>query len=607
MKTIRFSLLSRERNGILLATLFLLSFLWVNISPSFAQESTSTNAVAIARHANASPRSEFFAVDSLAPDQRLLSEELLSKALQSEAFYTLVGQLKPVSEGFWSSYFDIEQPDLSEIERVRMALKSWHSPNLFFADVLVYDATLNGRRYASAYVVHLPSLKSLIDQHHDFFAKLGVSSSTPPAEVLLTIERCSRPDDRWRGFGLIFGYPQYAIDFFVSAGLHQRETGEFVERDFRQIPTPGSQSGRFVYAVPKLSPLQPVDIMYQRRSVALLEEYRKRQSDPANSKKNSLELLREWMDSGDGFCHPEHLVAKLPKRSDAELDANIAKWTATKKRPPKTLFSHLFVVLDQDDFAALRSSAWIRDRFAVSDQGVPKFEDIDDDCKMIYLRGQETFLTFLAPNNPSQYPIGRIGLNWSVEKVGEIDLVQQFLNDPIPQDLTKTLITFNTGTNDSEWYYSLQRSSFIDPSAEWQFSEYHANFIPTIFPDQQADNIRIARRDFLESRFNQDRLLKNVTSLTLHLPRTTANALRNDLEKVNWTFDQFDARTWILKGPDFQLMIKVQDENAKSRLSSIGFSTNADSSSMSPIRINDNIEITVDGKGAGWIDWKNNQ
>jgi hypothetical protein len=606
MKTVQLSLLPQMRNGILSTTLLLLSFLWWNLTLSFAQESTTTAAVANTRHPDASPLSDFFAVDSLAPDQRLFSEELLSKALQSEAFYTLVGQLKPVSEGFWSSYFDIERPDLSEIERVRLALKPWHSPNVFFADVIVYEAAQNGRRYASAYVVHLPSLKSLIDQNHDFFAKLGVKSSTPPSEILLTIERCSRPDDRWRGFGLIFGYPQYAIDFFVSAGLYQRETGEFVDRDFRQIPTPGSQSGRFVYAVPKLSPLRQVDIAFQRRSVALLEEYRRRQRDPANSKKNSMELLREWMDSGDGFCHPEHLISKIPKKSDAELDADFAKWTTPKKHPPRTLFSHLSVVLSQDAFATLRSSEWLTKRFAASDQGFPEFEEIDDDCEMIHLRGQDTYLTFLGPNNPNHHPIGKICLNWSVEKLGDLEVVQQLFNEPIPQDLTRTLKQFNDGTKESDWYYSLEHSSFIDPSVGWQFSEYHANFIPTLFPDRQADNIRIARRDFLDSRFNQERILKNITSLTVELPRATAIALRHDLEKVNWTFDQFDPRTWILKGPDFQLMIIVREKNATPRLSSIGFTTNADSSSMSPIKINNHIEIVLDGKGTGWIDWKTN-
>lgn len=50
-------------------------------------------------------RSEFFSLDLLDEPTRKLSEDLLFKALDSEAFYTLVGQLKPVSEGFWGGLF----------------------------------------------------------------------------------------------------------------------------------------------------------------------------------------------------------------------------------------------------------------------------------------------------------------------------------------------------------------------------------------------------------------------------------------------------------------------------------------------------------------------
>ncbi len=50
--------------------------------------------------AGAIDRGEFFSLDSLDESTKRFSEELLLKALDGEAFYTLVGQLKPVSEGF---------------------------------------------------------------------------------------------------------------------------------------------------------------------------------------------------------------------------------------------------------------------------------------------------------------------------------------------------------------------------------------------------------------------------------------------------------------------------------------------------------------------------
>jgi hypothetical protein len=278
------------------------------------------------------PRSTFLSTETLDEKSKKLSDELLFKALDSEAFYTLVGQLKPVSEGFWGGYFSVDPAELTEIEQVRAALRSWNVPAMFFADVLVYESLQYGQCYASAYVVHVPSLKNLIERESDFFARWGITVNTPPNEIMMTIERSRQPDDRWRGFGLVFGYPKHAIDFFVTAGMHQRTSGEFVERDFRQVATFAGRSGRFVYAVPKLSKPGPDDILLQRRAVVLLSEYKRLRPQYVAPTKNPSGLLRDWMDNGDGKCHPDHLLAKLPARTVAELDAEIESWGAAEVR-----------------------------------------------------------------------------------------------------------------------------------------------------------------------------------------------------------------------------------------------------------------------------------
>ena len=268
-------------------------------------------------------RSEFLSLDSLDEPTKQFSEELLLKALDGEAFYTLVGQLKPVSEGFWGGYFSVDALDLTEVERVRKAVRAWNEPDLFYADVLVYETIQNGQRYASAYVVHIPSLKKLIEDKKEFFGRWGITTDTPPAEVMMAIERSRQPDDRWQGFGLVFGYPEYAIDFFVAAGMHQRTTGEFIERDFRQIPTFSGKTGRFVYAVPKFGRLEQIDTELKRKAALLLIEYKRIRSQYIEPEKNPVGLLRDWMDDGNGSCHPKHLLSKLPVKTDAEIDAEI--------------------------------------------------------------------------------------------------------------------------------------------------------------------------------------------------------------------------------------------------------------------------------------------
>jgi hypothetical protein len=423
---------------------------------------------------------------------------------------------------------------------------------------------------------------------------------------MMAIERTRDPSDRWRGFGLIFGYPKYAIDFFVTAGMHQRSTGEFVERDFRQIATYAGRSGRFVYAVPKLSRPGPEDIALQRRAALFLAEYKRLRPQYTAPTKNPSSLLRDWMDDGHGKCHPDHLIAKLPAKTEAELDAEIASWSAAEVRPPEVKFNHLYIVLSQADFDAVRSSDFLLNQFAASDQGFPKYLPVENQCQSIYLRGQDTYIELFGPENKFREPVGKIGLGWSVEKVGELDVVQKLLTKDSADSLTRTL---NRWDFDREgpavnWYHSLFRNWPPTADAVWWFSETHVDFLPALFPNKMLDEGRIARRDFLSSRYDSTRILKNVTSLTVELPLETGRLLRSDLELVGWRTEEFDSRTWILRGPDFRLMLIVQPEGAKAKLSSIGFEANAGFEPQSQQSLGDRMEVSFDGKQSGSILFK---
>jgi hypothetical protein len=544
-------------------------------------------------------------METLDPPTRQLSEELLLKALDGEAFYTLVGQLKPVSEGFWGGYFSVDPADLTEIERVRSALQPWNVPGIFFADVLVYESMQFGQRYASAYVIHVPSLRKLIEQKSEFFARWGITVDTPPGEIMMTIERTRQPDDRWRGFGLVFGYPEYAIDFFVTAGMHQRSTGEFVERDFRQIATFSGRSGRFVYAVPKLSRPGPEDLALQRKAAVLLPEYKKLRPLYVLPTKKPSELLKHWMDDGHGNCNPDHLLAKLPTRTETELDAEIASWSTPETRPPEVKFNHLYLVLSQSDFDTIRNSDFLLSQFAASDQGIPQFRPVDDQAQSMYLRGRDTYLELLGPDNKFREPEGKIGVGWSVEKVGELDAVQKLLAE---NSLDRFIRVLNQWDFDREgapvpWYHSLFRKQTSAGDAAWWFSETHVDFLSSLYPSKSDDRNQIARRDFLAPRFDATRILKNITSYTIELPLDAARELRSDLEQVGWRSEEFDSRTWILRGPDFRLMIFVQPKGTKARLSSIGFDTNPDKNLPIQQTIGRNIDIRFDGNQSGWIDF----
>ena len=177
-------------------------------------------------------------------------ESLARALLEGEALYTVRGGLKPLSDGFWQARFPATADTSPEVDAARRALAELRLGPDLVAGVHVFAAPFDGKKTASAFVAHRPALKRLIERRADAFEPIGVTATDHPADVLAKIDRAPRAA-RWRAFGLAFGYPEHAVEFFVAAGEKQAETKQFVPRDFVQVPTFGSATGRFVYAVPK--------------------------------------------------------------------------------------------------------------------------------------------------------------------------------------------------------------------------------------------------------------------------------------------------------------------------------------------------------------------
>jgi hypothetical protein len=551
------------------------------------------------------PRATFLPIESLTAESKKLSEELLLAALDSEALYTIVGQIKPVSEGFWGTYFPMEFADLSEIEKVREAVKPWSKGGCFAADVLIYEKQQFGRRYASLYLAHAPTLQTVMSKQAKFFNRFGPACDLPVHQVMMTIERSTSPEERWRGFGFVFGYPEYAIDFFVGAGLHQRETGEFIERDFRHIPTFGSKQGRFVYAVPKTSPLRSEDTDLLKRAEPILTEYRRRRAQYiGDGKSGPVELLRDWFDDGSGNCHPNHVIAKLAVAKESQVAIKEGEQQATNVSKPQVVFNHLYMVLEEKAFHALRNSEFATRQFAASDQGFPKFKPIDNACQSIYLRGKDTYLEMLGPNNSFGAAVGSIGLAWCVETKGAIDTVESQLRKA-KVDVSRYLKRWDFDrTGPVDWYHVVHRNFTERQPFQWWFSEYHPDFTPALYPASELGTKGIQRSDFLSSRFDRLCHLENIKSITLELRPIDAQALEQDLLTVGFRGESGDGRTSFLIGSDCTLVVHSDPAIATSRVKTIGFSTNSGNPIDTAPPIGGGIAIHGDNNKRGRIEFE---
>lgn len=254
------------------------------------------------------PREQCFPFERLAPAVRADAEALLLKALDTEALYTIVGGLKPLSSGFASFDIDVRAPDWQAVDRARQALAQWRCGEALTAGVLAFARTYEGKRPLQAFVANAPRVAALVAERRAFFGALGVSPSSPPTEVVLAVEHADEAT-RFRGYGWLFGYPDAAVDFFVGAWLFQQYTGWLVPRDFRSVPTFARETNAFVWAVAKGQDDTEAARRIEAAAVPVVEAYRRRRARYlAPGGRGVLALVRDWFCDAKGACDPSRVT-----------------------------------------------------------------------------------------------------------------------------------------------------------------------------------------------------------------------------------------------------------------------------------------------------------
>lgn len=264
--------------------------------------------------AQQTPRAECFPVERLAEADRGPAAELFLKLMDSEALYTVAGGIKPMSGGYVSFRLPASATEAADVEAARRYLEAFRCGGELvatvhhFARLYPNDKTKQVERYFDGVVFHRTSLREAIRKHRDYFVPAGITESASPIETLMAVEYMEGPP-RLRGLGYLFGYPDYAVDFFVSAAREQALTGQFVARDFVSSPTFARAERGVVYAVPKGHVESNADRELRERLAAVLAGYRKRRETYiGEGKAGIVELLRDW------FCNAEQCNAPVAAR-----------------------------------------------------------------------------------------------------------------------------------------------------------------------------------------------------------------------------------------------------------------------------------------------------
>ena len=217
-----------------------------------------------------------------------LADSVLAYALDHEALYTLADTLKPISSVKFLRYAIAKDSTLADgaaivttKDSLLRTIDQYHKVCAALSGgdwqfiLMPFERTEKNTRNLEIYVVRRSVFQKKLQQYSSFFGQWGFTPSADPAVVLPVIEYETK-FDRNRAYGYLFGYPAYAVDFFVEGQQTQEKdtARKLVPRDFFAIPVYAGNSGYFTYAMPKGYKPTEVDSAIYRRAAATLNRYK---------------------------------------------------------------------------------------------------------------------------------------------------------------------------------------------------------------------------------------------------------------------------------------------------------------------------------------------
>jgi hypothetical protein len=253
--------------------------------------------------------------EQLTAMDKQLADSIVALALDQEGIYTILGRIKPVSSIGYSLKYPLAKDStmvegshevvnlkvdsirqfVQEIEQLHRITERLSSEELTFL-LIPFRETYDKNRHLQLLVCRQDLIDSTLAVHQPFFAQWGFTPGTDPGTLITALE-FEEMADRYRAYGYLFGYPKYAVDFFVEAFLISEQGGEFVKRDFFHIPVFEREQGRFTYAIPKDHKPDHTDSLIYHRSIKVLERYKESRSEFINDEKMDINaFLKYWFD-----------------------------------------------------------------------------------------------------------------------------------------------------------------------------------------------------------------------------------------------------------------------------------------------------------------------
>ena len=163
-------------------------------------------------------------------NEQSFADTLFDYALNHEALYTICDTIKPMSSikifrlPVFSENKEQQDSAISALQQLHESVSRFNRHQHIWQFILnPFERRDSIYKNVELYIIRKSRLQTVIRQNAAFYGKLGIAEQTPAATVLAVTEY-EHPYNRWRSYGYLFCYHEYAVDFFVQDGKKQDST-----------------------------------------------------------------------------------------------------------------------------------------------------------------------------------------------------------------------------------------------------------------------------------------------------------------------------------------------------------------------------------------------
>lgn len=130
--------------------------------------------------------------------------------------------------------------------------------------------------------------------------------------------------------------------------------------------------------------------------------------------------------------------------------------TAPHAMLPAPSLNHVYIVLDQATFDAIRDNRELAKWLGRTDGGLPDYAPPPPDSDRIFFRGRTTYLELFAPRNRFDEPVGKVGLALGHDRPRQFEMLADAWKATCGAGFRRTPVAYSRHQPPVPWYDSIQ-------------------------------------------------------------------------------------------------------------------------------------------------------